>query len=102
MQFSGSDYNPKLDGARLQKQHEVIRDLMLDGVFRTLGEIASATGYPEASISAQIRHLKKSKFGGYSVFKKRRFANSGLWEYQVCAPVVVRETEFSFVKSWVA
>lgn len=100
MKFTGSDYNPKIDGARLLKQHEVIRDLMLDGCARTLGEIAEATDYPEASISAQLRHLRKPKFGGYTVTKKRREPWSGLFEYQVLAPVQIVVKEFSFTNTW--
>jgi len=37
---------------------------MIDGTWRSLSDIREALGYPEASISAQLRHLKKGKFGG--------------------------------------
>jgi hypothetical protein len=75
----GPAYNEALDGARIEKQHERIRDLMLDGMRRTLGEIAAATGYPESSISAQLRHLRKAKFGSWNVRKER--LGGGLWTY---------------------
>jgi len=91
VKFTGSDYSPKLDAARLEKQHEVIRDLMLDGRARTLSEIATLTGYPEASISAQLRHLRKPKFGGYLVEKKRREPWAGLFEYRVLVPLKTPE-----------
>ena len=46
-----------------ETQIEVIRDLMLDermrGSWLTLAEIAEVTRYGEASISAQLRHLRK-------------------------------------------
>lgn len=88
MQFTGSDYSPKDDAKRLLKQHEVIRDLMLDGEWRTLTEIKDLTGYPESSISAQLRHLRKERFGGYIVDKQRRGdRSSGLFEYSVQEPV---------------
>jgi hypothetical protein len=67
------------DNPRLTKQHEVVRDLMLDGAWRTLAEIETLTGYPQASISAQLRHLRKERFGGYRVPKRRR--SEGTWEY---------------------
>jgi len=87
LRFDGPVYDPDLDRARLTKQHEQIRDLMLDGKWRTLGEIAELTGQPEASISAQLRHLKKARFGGYEVPKQRRGnERRGLWEYRVLAP----------------
>lgn len=82
-QTFGPTYQVSIDGARLLKQHEVIRDLMLDGVWRTLAEIEGLTGYPQASISAQLRHLRKDSFGGFMVYKRRRMPWSGLYEYQV-------------------
>ena len=80
----GPAYEPALDGARIRKQHEVIRDLMLarpNWRWLSLGEMAKRTGYPEASISAQLRHLRKQRFGGYKVDKRPR--GDGLWEYRV-------------------
>lgn len=71
MIFDGADYNPNKDEKRLTKQHEIIRDLMKDGKMRSLSEIEVVTGYPQASISAQLRHLRKPRFGGYFVGKKR-------------------------------
>ena len=78
--FNGSDYIPKLDHKRLTGQLADIKALMIDGTFRTLNEIESATGYPQASISAQLRNLRKERFGGYTVNKQRR-ALEGLFEY---------------------
>jgi hypothetical protein len=58
----------------------------------TLGELRALTGYGEASISAQLRHLRKMENGGYAVVKRhregvvrRRAAVDGrgecVWEY---------------------
>jgi DNA adenine methylase len=86
MRFNGSDYQPAIDDARLGRQHERIRDLMLDGVWRTLDEIAAATGDPPASISAQLRHLRKPRFGSYVVAKQARGDREhGLFEYRLGA-----------------
>ena len=79
----GPAYNERLDGERIRKQHEVIRDLTLGFEWWTLHEISERTGYPEASISAQLRHLRKKRFGGYTVNKRRREEEGGTWEYQV-------------------
>ena len=53
-----------------------IRDLMLSaarrGAWLTLGEIARLTEIGEASISAQLRHLRKSRHGRHRVEKRRR------------------------------
>lgn len=74
-----------------------IRELMLAAATRgewlTLAEIAGPTEYGEASISAQLRHLRKPSHGGYCVEKRRRAGretesgrDTGLWEYQVSGP----------------
>jgi hypothetical protein len=38
----------------------------------TLEELERKTGFPPASISAQLRHLRKVENGGYLVEKRRR------------------------------
>ncbi len=82
--FDGPAFEPKLDGPRLGKQHNEIKALMLDGEWRTLSEIERETGYPQSSISAQLRHLRKLRFGGLQVERNRRVV--GLWEYRVKVP----------------
>jgi len=61
----------------LKTQVEVIRDVMLSAsdcdTWLTLHEIAEMTRFGEASISAQLRHLRKPMFGGFRVQKRRRF-----------------------------
>lgn len=79
--FNGADYQPKRDDARLSKQIDRIFNCMKDGQWRTLPMIAAATGDPEASVSAQLRHLRKEKFGGHTVHRKHK--GNGLYEYQV-------------------
>lgn len=82
--FDGSDYVPEIDDKRLTGQIKAICELMADGVWRTLGEIEAATNYPQASISAQLRHLRKKKFGNNTVNKRRRGDETqGLFEYQL-------------------
>ncbi len=80
--FNGPDYIPKIDHSRLENQHEKIKQLMLDGIWRTCSEISDELGYPETSISAQLRHLRKDRFGGFTVNRRRRTIG-GLNEYQV-------------------
>ena len=79
------DYGPAFDeakdGVRLFKQRDMILQHMLNGSWQTLGEIEIALNYPQASISAQLRHLRKKDHGGYIVDKRRR--GKGTWEYQV-------------------
>jgi hypothetical protein len=87
--FNGPDYDPKLDHKRLTKQIGRIYEVMIDGNWRTLDEINFLTKDPQASISAQLRHLRKKRFGGYIVNKKRRGVESdGLWEYRLTSPEI--------------
>lgn len=84
MWFDGPTYEVEYDKVRLSKQHERIRELMRDGQWRTLNEIGDATGDPVASISAQLRHLRKPRFGSWIVDKRRRGDEGlGLWEYRL-------------------
>ena len=84
--FNGSDYVAELDDQRLQGQIRRVYDLMKDGKFRTLSEIEAITGDPQASISAQLRHLRKQRFGGFTVNRQRRGdRKDGLFEYQLLA-----------------
>lgn len=77
----GPAYSESLDGKRLADQREVIRAFMLNREWLTLREIADDLGYPESSVSAQLRHLRKPEFGLHNVEKRRRAG--GLWEYRV-------------------
>jgi len=89
----------------LRRQKEVIRDVMLSAgecaTWLTLDELAKLTQYPPASISAQLRHLRKPKFGAFKVTKRCRVVNRAMraegfgpvWEYSVAreAPVLTRK-----------
>lgn len=85
--FNGSDYIPELDKKRLTGQILRIYELMRDGRYRTLDEIASLTGDPAASISAQLRNLRKERFGSHTVLRQRRGDRTkGLFEYKLDIP----------------
>ena len=83
-----------LRGAR-RRQRDVLCDVMLSArqceTWLTLDELAKLTHYPPASISAQLRHLRKPEYGGYAVEKRPRAAGKVLrgedfgtvWEYQL-------------------
>jgi len=79
--FDGETYERDRDHERLTSQLGRVRSLMADGHWRALPEIALGTGDPEASISARLRDLRKTKFGGLRV--ERRYVEEGLWEYRV-------------------
>lgn len=82
--FPGPDYMWQYDSFRLLDQHKRVKEIMLMGWWVTLREVALATRAPEASVSAQIRHLRKERFGGYVIEKRRRGdPGKGLFEYRI-------------------
>lgn len=88
--MDGSTYIPEFDRDRLNAQQLRVMATMLDGEFRTLGEIqhtgAARTGHvdPEASISARLRDFRKI---GCTVERRRRGdPKVGLFEYRVLVP----------------
>lgn len=84
LRFDGPDYDHAVDGTRLAGQYERIFNLMADGGYRTLDEIGDAASAPGASISAQLRHMRKPRFGSHTIEKRRRGAPAdGLWEYRL-------------------
>lgn len=82
--FGGVTFEAEHDETRLARQLGAVRALMVDGVWRTLAEIAAITGEPEASISARLRDLRKAKFGSWQVERRARGDRGrGLFEYRV-------------------
>jgi len=118
----GSGFERAKDRGRIPTQMEVIRDVMLsaaecaaqtlprahvqmwdasqistDAGWMTLREIAELTNYGEASISAQLRHLRKPHFGGYVIVKRRRGpVMDGAWEYRIAGHCECAQLEWLF------
>lgn len=68
--FNGPDLTKK-DNERLSTQYDAIFKYMKDSRFRTLQQISNKLGYPESSVSAQLRHMRKARFGSHTVNRKR-------------------------------
>ncbi len=83
LRFNGPEYRPERDNPRLGAQITRIFTLMRDGRWRTLREIADTTGDPESSVSAQLRHLRKPRFGEHTVERRQRGENGALYEYRL-------------------
>lgn len=82
--FDGATYSRQLDGERLKSQLIRVKDLMRDGRYRTLGTIMVIVGgTSEAGVSARLRDLRKPKFGGYLIEKKRLVDAAGTWMYRM-------------------
>lgn len=75
--------NPKDEDRafKLTGDLKMIFDIMSDGQAHLVSDIAFDLNLPECSVSAQIRHLRKSKFGGHKI--KRISLTKGLSAYQM-------------------
>lgn len=80
--FDGETYDSGGDRVRLNNQLQKVFEVMFDGKWRTLKEIEEVTAFPQASISARLRDLRKPKFGSYTVDRRLRGSRmKGLYEY---------------------
>lgn len=100
----GAGCQSETDTRRLSTQMERLKTYMLEasgrGRWLTLAEIRAALEttwrcrFPEASVSAQLRHLKKPVFGAYQLQKRRRHGPGyGLFEYRLLSPEPLRFTQ---------
>jgi len=85
-QFDGDDYTHDRAYIRLSTQLDRVYKVVSDGKWYTLSEIASKTNSPEASVSAQLRNLRKAKFkeqygDDYDIV--REHVSGGLYRYQM-------------------
>lgn len=86
-QFAGAYYNPARDDRRLLRQLGRVYAALSDGGWWTLAELAETTGDPPASISAQLRHLRKPQHGGYLVdVEAGHDRAAGLYRYRLRNP----------------
>jgi hypothetical protein len=103
--FAGAGYDPQLDHSRLALQVERVRVFMLRVEWQTLREIKTALEdlyapavFPESSISAQLRNLKKPGYS-YRLLKRRRAGihgpGAGIWEYRLLSPAQVENADIA-------
>ena len=79
--FDGKTYEVKEDHARLKGQLWRVFQLMSDGKWRTLSEIAEDAQGSEAACSARLRDLRKEKYGSREIERQR--VDGGLWRYRM-------------------
>ena len=86
--FDGITYSPEFDYERLGAQLKRVFSVIRDGHWYTLRELSHITGdASEAAISARLRDLRKTKFGGFQIDRRRRGdPKLGIWEYQMKNP----------------
>jgi len=101
--FSGESYDPKIDRTRLTLQLERIRTYALAAGWLTLCEMKTALElihapaiFPESSVSAQLRNLRR-KPHCYRLIKRRRVGvrgpGAGIWEYRLLPPEAQSQVE---------
>lgn len=83
----GSTYEHRYDFARLNRQGRLVAAVMADGRWHTLNEIAhtlrqQGTMVSEASVSARLRDMRKARFGGFQI-ERRRTDNKALHAYRL-------------------
>ena len=85
--FPGPDFERK-DSERLSRQLDRVRELMSDGDWRTIKDIAVTCRCSENSASAQLRHLRKPPPLGINatIERKRDAKIAGLNWYRMEAP----------------
>jgi biotin operon repressor len=89
-QFDGNTFSQARDGARLSKQLDAVKTVMLDGQWHTLAELAETAHASDAAVSARVRDLRKAKFGGYTV--DRLYIRRGIWAYRIACSTVPLQT----------
>ena len=81
--FGGVTYEPAKDEVRLTKSLQKVKDILSEGRWITLDELARRAGCLQTSASARIRDLKKESFGSHKIEKKRSEVSDGLWLYRL-------------------
>ena len=79
--FDGATYEPAHDSERLSSQLRRVFELMRDGQWRSLRDIAEAVGGSEAGVSARLRDMRKPRNGKHEV--QRRRVAGGVFEYKL-------------------
>jgi hypothetical protein len=80
-EFDGAGYVTSRDLKRLTGQIKRVHEVMSDGEWHTLNLIAFRAGAPAASASAQLRHLRKPRFGGFVI--EREYVCNGIFKYRM-------------------
>ena len=82
-QFDGETIDVAQDQDRLGKQLDAVRCALDGGRWWTLSELSVRVRAPEASVSARIRDLRKERFGGHRIERRRVQDGNGLHEYRL-------------------
>lgn len=81
--FDGETYDHGQDGERLTGQLGRVFDAVRGGRWLTLGGLATITTGSEGGVAARLRDLRKERFGGWNIERKRSPLFPGLWLYRL-------------------
>ena len=79
--FDGQTYQPAQDSERLSGQLGAVYEALSDAQWWTLAALAERAGASEASVSARLRDLRKPRFGGHVIDRRR--CSPALFEYRL-------------------
>jgi hypothetical protein len=79
--FDGADVVHSRDVPRLTGQLLRVYYAILDGEWHTVDAVSRATGDQATSVSAQLRNLRKARFGGHTI--DRKHIGNGLYQYRL-------------------
>ena len=80
--FDGDFYDPNQDHERLTLQMDNVLTFMQDHRWHTVQEVAAGVHAPENSTSAQLRNLRKERFGRHQI-QTVRGGPAGLFLYRL-------------------
>ncbi len=88
IKFDGDHYDHEIDCERLTGQmldvlNCIIKKNSAGSLWWTVKEIEQETGHPQPSISAQIRNLRKPRFGGFHIEGRYKADNRRIFEYKL-------------------
>jgi hypothetical protein len=83
----GHTYSHDEDYLRLNRQAKRVFEAMADGLWHRPRELERLTEDNWSSINARLRDLRKAKFGGWDVQKRR--LPSGLFEYRLAGKAAI-------------
>lgn len=79
----GDTFDSSQDESRLNIQMRRTWAVLSDHQWHTSAELEERVGDSWASVGARLRDLRKPKFGGHSIEKRRIPGANGLWEYRL-------------------
>jgi len=80
--FGGKTIDVEIDTPRLTKHLLKVKEIMGDGRWHTIGEVAKLTKCSEAGASARMRDLRKAWAGSHTI-ERKRVKETGLWVYRM-------------------